>query len=128
MYADCLLGACVTVSVAGEKAVEYETENEPVKVKSFIEAIPGANFAVFLNIEEHFAYRNPQDSLRFKASLDGRKARASLIATHHQNAFQVKIDGVKTLTDDNVTVLKAFQFAVHDSSMYSKRTHTNHPC
>jgi hypothetical protein len=128
MYADCLPGACVTVSIAGEKAVEYGTENEPLKVKSFIESVPGANFAVVLDIEQHFAYRNPQDSLRFKASLDGRKARASLIATHHQNAFQAKINGVKTLTDDNVTVLKAFQFAEHDSSMYPKRTHTNYPC
>ncbi|KAM0701950.1 hypothetical protein Q7P35_010860 [Cladosporium inversicolor] len=116
MYADCFPRARVTVSVAGETAVEYETENEPLKVKSFIEAIPGANFAVILDIEQHFAYRDPQDSLRFKVSLDGRKARANLIGTHHHNVIQAKIEGIRILTEDDVTMLRRLQFAEHGST------------
>lgn len=128
MYADCFPRARVTVSVAGETAVEYETENEPLKVKSFIEAIPGANFAVILDIEQHFAYRDPQDSLRFKVSLDGRKARANLIATHHHNVIQAKIEGIRILTEDDVTMLRRLQFAEHGSSTYQRCTYTHYPC
>jgi hypothetical protein len=125
MYADCLPGACVTVSIAGEKAVEYDTENEPLRAKSFIEAIPGANFTVNLDVEQHFAYRNPEDTLRFKVSLDGHKARANLIDTHRRNVIHIKVEGVKIVTEDDVVMLKKFQFAEHDSSMFQKRTHTD---
>jgi hypothetical protein len=122
MYADCLPGARVTVSVAGEEALEYETENEPFRAVSFIEAIPGANFAVILDIERDFAYRNPQDCIKFKISLDGQGVKSNIISTHRQNVFQFRVDGVSVKTG-NVTMLKVFQFAEHASSMYRSRDH-----
>lgn len=112
MYADCLPGARVTVSIAGEEAVEYETENEPLRATSFIEAITGANFAIVLDIERDFAYRNPQDFIEFKISLDGQGANSSLVRTHRQHVVQCRVDGV-TFKTGNVMMLKMFQFAEH---------------
>ena len=124
MYADCLPGARVTVSVAGQEAVEYETENEPLKATTFIEAIPGASFAVILDIEEHFAYCDPQDRLEFKVRLDGRPVRSKIIHGHHSG--QKKVDGTAE-TIDGVDTFRTFEFAEHETSMYDANDRS-HPC
>lgn len=115
MYADCLPGARVTVSVDGQEAVEYETENEPLKATTFIEAIPGASFAVILDIEENFAYRDPRDQLQFKVKLDGQPVRSKII--HGQHLRQYKVDGTVEKIE-GVDTFRTFEFAEHETSMY----------
>ena len=86
-----------------------------MKATTFIEAIPGASFAVVLDIEENFAYRDPRDQLKFKVKLDGQPVRGKII--HGQHRRQHKVNGtVETI--DGVDTFRAFEFAEHETSMY----------
>ena len=124
MYADGLPGARVTVSVAGEEAVEYETENEPLKATTFIEAIPGASFAIALELGEEFAYRDARDSIEFKVKLDGQSVRSKVTsALKHRSS---KVDGTINKVD-GVNMLRTFEFAEHEISMF-RITHRPHMC
>ena len=115
MYADCLPGARVTVSVAGEEAVEYETENEPLKATTFIEATPGARFAVVLELGEKFSCRDVQDSIEFRVKLDGQTVRSKVISARTHRPW--KVDGTVDNVD-GVNMLRTFEFAEHETSMY----------
>jgi hypothetical protein len=88
MRASCLPGASVSVRVGGEDAVEYGPENDGTKATSFIEAILGASFAIVLEIEQDFAYRQPQDRLEFRVFIDGQITRSKVTPTHQANVFQ----------------------------------------
>ena len=63
MRADCLPGAAVTVRVNCQPLAEYATENGDLTATTFIEAIPGAEFDIALNLSHGFAYRDPADRL-----------------------------------------------------------------
>jgi hypothetical protein len=122
MRADCLPGACVSVRVGGENAVEYGLENDATQATAFIEAIPGTSFAIVLDIEQDFAYRQPQDRLEFRVFIDGQMARSKVTPTHHANVFQKLVDG-RIENVKGVDMFREFQFVELKSSMYDPRSY-----
>jgi hypothetical protein len=117
MRASCLVGACVSVCVSGENAAEYGLENDAAKATAFIEAIPGASFAIVLDIEREFAYQKPQDCLQYRIYIDGQLARSKLLATHEADVIQKKVEGsIENIK--GVDMFREFQFAELKSSMY----------
>ena len=119
MRADCLPGAAVTVRVNCQPLAEYATENGDLTATTFIEAIPGAEFDIALNLSHGFAYRDPADRLRFCVSVDGEFVRCHILSTHLQYLSEHLVEGPEE-TRNGVTTLKRLTFAQHASSMYTQ--------
>lgn len=114
MRADGLPHADVVVRVNGEALTEHQTENEALTATTFIEAIPGAHFWVELKLEAGFAYRDPNDKLRFTVHVDGECARSSMFHTHYSpESIHINEGAVATL--DGVSTLRRYTFAAHAS-------------
>jgi hypothetical protein len=117
MRANCLPGACVSILVGGENAAEYGLENDATKATALIEAIPGANFAIVVDIERGFAYSKPQDYIECLIFLDGQCAVSKLITPHHANTVQKKVEG-RIQDMKGVDMFREFRFMELKSSMY----------
>lgn len=115
MRAEGLPGASVAILIDGEKAAEHSVENDALKATAFIEAIPGANFVVVLNIEPNFAYRLPMESLQYKVLLDGQQARCKIVSVRRTHHPRFVVDG-ELATENGANTLRPFQFAEHETS------------
>jgi hypothetical protein len=119
MRAGCLPHANVTVRVNNEDVAEHGTEassaHDAMTATSFVEAVPGAEFAVHLRLEAEFAYRNPRDRISFCVYVDGKWVR-DLIITSHTLPWTAVIKGLVE-TKSGITTLKSLSFAEHTSSM-----------
>jgi hypothetical protein len=112
MHADCLPGAAVTVRVNGIPLIEHATENGDLSATTFVEAVAGAEFDIALNLNQHFAYRNPADSIQFSVYVDGAWVQSYLLR-HHEN--QSVVQGPEN-TRNGMTTCKHLTFAQHASS------------
>lgn len=118
MRADCLPHARVSVLVDGATLPEYSTESgDGMGATTFVEAVPGATFAIELWLEAQFAQRNPNDSLNFVAYLDGEYVRSILVRIDHL-PFNRIMDGAREQTAGEC-IFRAFGFAQHETSMLS---------
>lgn len=118
MRADCLPRARVSVVVDGVTLAEHGTENsDGVGATTFIEAVPGAEFMVRLDIEPKFAYRNPNDRINFITFLDGERANATLLFTDHLPIVS-KANGVYEVKNGETTI-RPFMFAEHSTCMFT---------
>jgi hypothetical protein len=112
MYADCLPGAAVTVRVNGEPLTEHATENGDLSATTFVEAVAGAEFDVTLDLDQHFAYRNPADRIEFSVYVDGAWVRTPLLKHYHNQSI---VQGPEN-TQNGVTTIQCLTFAQHASS------------
>lgn len=119
MRADCLPGAAVTVRVNGQPLAEYATENGDLTATTFIEAIPGAEFDIALNLSHGFAYRDPADRLGFLVSVDGQYIQCPILPTHIVHVSQNIVEGPEE-THNGVTTVKRLTFAQHASCRPNK--------
>jgi hypothetical protein len=116
MYADCLPGASVTVRVNGVPLTEHATENSNLSATTFVEAVAGAKFDIALNLDYHFAYRNPADRISFCVSVDGEPVKVVILSTHLQYISEHLVEGPEE-TRNGVTTLRRLTFAQYASSM-----------
>lgn len=116
MYADCLPGAQVTVRVNGQALTEHATENGQLNATTFVEAVPGAQFTVNLDLEAAFAYRDPRDRLEFGLWVDGQWIRSAIVASHSLPCSHMSVGLMETKS--GVSTLKRLSFAEHTSSMH----------
>lgn len=116
MHADCLPGANVTVTVNGEPLAEHATENGHLSAMTFVEAVAGANFAVVLQLDHTFAYRQPIDRINFKVFLDGERA-AALVANPTKISHATTTISYIYETLGNRTTRRKFHFAELETCM-----------
>jgi hypothetical protein len=120
MRAKCLPKARVIVRVDGKRVVEHGLENDGMTATAFIEAVPGANFAIQLDIEQGFAYRKSEDRIDFCVYIDGHGAAGNIVSTHHapihKSIAQARVEG-KVETIKGVDMLREFQFVELKCSM-----------
>lgn len=114
MRADCLPHANVVVRVNGEALDEHQTENDALTTTTFIESIPGAQFWVELKLEAEFAYRDPNDKLRFTVHVDGENVRSKMFHTHYSPEL-IHINEGAVATLNGVSTLRRYTFAEHAS-------------
>jgi hypothetical protein len=113
MRADCLPGACVSVRVGSENAVEYGVENDATQATAFIEAVPGADFAITLDVEKGYPHRSRRESIKFKILIDGQTVRSKIISTHSdQVTVNGKIENVKGVLMQSMTPVSITYVAV----------------
>lgn len=116
MLADCLPGAAVTVRVNREPLAEHATENDAMSATTFVEAIPGAEFEVFLNFSQPFAYLSRADRIRFSVYVDGEWVRTPIVCADLLHFNEHIVEGPQE-TKNGVTTTKRLTFAQHASSM-----------
>jgi hypothetical protein len=119
MRADCLPHASVFVRVNNEPLPEHHAEDasadDNMTATSFIEAVPGAQFTVYLLLDAAFAYRNPKDKLSFKVLIDGERVKESIVSTHAL-PIAAETDG-QIEVNYGITTLKRLTFAEHTPCM-----------
>ena len=125
MYADCLPGASVTVRVNGVPLTEHATENSDLSATTFVEAVAGAEFDVSLDWDDHFAYRNPADRIKFTVYVDGKWIRSLVLPMHLRSMKNPIVEGPYE-TNNGVTTVKRLTFAQHASSMQDKYQVSDH--
>lgn len=121
MHADCLPHASVSIKVNHEALTEYNTENtsadNATTATTFVEATPGANFTVHLQLGAAFAYRGRGDCITFRVYGDGEYVGGVVVETSLMPT-KAYVDGLVEVRA-GVSTLRKLSFAEHTSSMFA---------
>lgn len=117
MRADCLPFASVTVRVNGRDLQELQTEgvsdDDAMTATAYIEAVDGAEFDVFLNVERGFAYKS--DHLDFEVKVDGARVVGKVVPLKGA-VHQSSVNGTIESEGGQFATLKKLKFAVLNTS------------
>lgn len=121
MRADFLPGATVAIRADGADLRKYESDttgSETAKTAtSYVEAMPGSNFAVEIRLTSAFPFT--KDHLSCSVYMDGHWVRGQVVELGRGGAV-MRLDGAIEAVNARST-LRRFTFAEHDMSTCSFR-------